>query len=203
MLHCEEPINGFSPEGTFPEDNVKQIFSGSFSSNKSDDVLVIKKSGGVSMSQGANKGEGGRTLYQFVLYNFSGNDPDIRESYATNNFAKVTNLRDNQNYVKVVACENLAGLVSESSNLTFRTWLDAPLSLSIDSPPNNYATSKTFVELNFSTNKHTTCNYGITNDNITIPVDEQYSKKHQKIFAGLTQEGRRSFYLECNQAGRR
>lgn len=134
--------------------------------------------------------------YQDMNYNFTNYDPYDENSFNFRKTVLVKFLEDNITYTRYVACENLAGLVSDTSLVTFNTNLDAPLTISIISPPSGAVNASNFVELKVHTNKHTYCN--ITDDTNTETLfDNVYSNDHEKTLA-FTSEGSYSYIIRCS-----
>ncbi len=122
--------------------------------------------------------------------------PD-KENYQKVHSQNLTVTRAKQEYTYFVSCENEAGLLSNTSIITFKINESEPLTIQVNTP--RYSNTSNVI-LDISTNKKAQCYYGQAQDSISNSFGE-IGYRHQRTVANLQQGITHTYYARCIVAG--
>ncbi|MBN2112458.1 hypothetical protein JW707_05160 [Candidatus Woesearchaeota archaeon] len=119
--------------------------------------------------------------------------PNSREIPKKSHIKEINVTNPNKTYEYYVACEDLAGRVTETATIEFHIDLSIPFDVFGRTPP--YANSSS-VLLSVETNKRAFCFYGRDNTSITSAFQNDGEYAHTTDLVNLPQ-GANTFYVRC------
>lgn len=120
--------------------------------------------------------------------------PDIYQKIHSQNY---TALAGQPSYTFFIACENEAGLLSNTSSIRFSINLSAPLAIQVNTP--RYSNSSTVI-LDISTNKRAQCYFGQAQEAITNLFGD-LAYRHQRAVSGISPGIPQTYYARCIVGG--
>lgn len=134
--------------------------------------------------------------YSNVTQNYMAMEGNF-SSYAQKQFSTIHHNafylpHEEKNYTYYVACENLAGLVSATSDIRFAVNLSTSLAITVYTPAYN---SNNQTKLDIGTNKNAECYWSTSIGSIIYPFTESSGYRHK--ITPLQQEGSNTYYAKC------